>query len=72
MSMYSYPDFPDQVYVELTNACNARCTICATPSMKRKRTIMSFDLFRKIVDECARYRARRILPERPTRPSGMA
>ena len=60
--MYSYPDFPDQVYIELTNACNARCTICATPSMKRKRAVMSFELFRKIVDECARYRARRILP----------
>jgi len=60
--MYSYPDFPDQVYIELTNACNARCTICATPSMKRKRSVMSFDLFRKIVDECARRRARRILP----------
>ncbi|MGH9338197.1 MAG: radical SAM/SPASM domain-containing protein [Acidobacteriota bacterium] len=60
--MYRYPDFPDQVYIELTNVCNARCTICATPTMKRKREIMSMDLFRKIVDECARYQARKILP----------
>lgn len=60
--MYRYPDFPDHVYVELTNICNARCTICATPAMKRKRAIMSMDLFRKIVDECARYKARKILP----------
>ncbi|HXK62675.1 MAG TPA: radical SAM protein [Acidobacteriota bacterium] len=60
--MYRYPDFPDQVYVELTNACNARCTICATPNMQRRRAIMSFDLFRKIIDECGRYRVRRILP----------
>jgi MoaA/NifB/PqqE/SkfB family radical SAM enzyme len=60
--MYRFPDFPDQVYVELTNACNARCTICATPDMERKRRVMPFELFRKIIDECARYRARRILP----------
>ncbi len=60
--MYRYPDFPDQVYVELTNACNARCTVCATPSMLRKREIMDFTLFRKIVDECARHKARKILP----------
>ncbi|MFQ5739209.1 MAG: radical SAM/SPASM domain-containing protein [Acidobacteriota bacterium] len=60
--MYAYPDFPDQVYVELTNVCNARCTICATPAMKRKRDIMPMPLFRKIVDECGRHRARKILP----------
>jgi radical SAM protein with 4Fe4S-binding SPASM domain len=59
---YRYPDFPDQVYVELTNACNARCTVCATPTMLRKRTVMSFDLFRKIIDECGERGARRILP----------
>jgi radical SAM protein with 4Fe4S-binding SPASM domain len=60
--MYTFPDFPDQVYVELTNACNARCTICATPEMQRQRKVMSFELFRKIIDECGRHRARRILP----------
>lgn len=60
--MYRYPDFPDQVYVELTNICNARCTICATPAMQRKRENMSMELFRKIVDECGRYKAKKILP----------
>lgn len=60
--MYRVPDFPDQVYIELTNACNARCTTCATPQMQRPRRIMSFDLFRKIVDECAEHRAKKILP----------
>ena len=59
---YRYPDFPDQVYVELTNACNARCTICATPTMLRKRSVMPFELFRKIIDECGRRGARKILP----------
>jgi radical SAM protein with 4Fe4S-binding SPASM domain len=60
--MHRYPRFPDQIYVELTNACNARCTICATPSMSRQREVMDFDLFRKIIDECGRNRAFRILP----------
>lgn len=61
-NMYRYPDFPDHVYVELTNVCNARCTICATPTMKRKREIMSRPLFEKIVDECGRRKAKKILP----------
>ncbi len=60
--MYPYPDFPDQVYVELTNVCNARCTICATPSMKRAREIMPMPLFEKIVDECGRRGAPKLLP----------
>lgn len=60
--MYSYPDFPDHVYVELTNICNARCTICATPAMKRKRDIMSRSLFRKIVEECGKRKAKKLLP----------
>ncbi len=60
--MYHYPDFPDHVYIELTNACNALCTICATPAMKRKREVMPMPLFRKIVDECGRYKAKKILP----------
>jgi radical SAM protein with 4Fe4S-binding SPASM domain len=60
--MYRHPAFPDQVYVELTNTCNARCTICATPTMSRKRQIMEFDLFRKIIDECGQRRAFKILP----------
>jgi radical SAM protein with 4Fe4S-binding SPASM domain len=60
--MHRCPDFPDQIYVELTNACNARCTICATPAMTRQREVMDFGLFRKIIDECGRNRAFRILP----------
>ncbi|MEE8587614.1 MAG: radical SAM/SPASM domain-containing protein [Acidobacteriota bacterium] len=60
--MYHYPDFPDHVYVELTNICNARCTICATPGMKRKRAIMPLGLFTKIARECGQRRARKFLP----------
>lgn len=60
--MYRFPDFPDHVYVELTNICNARCTICATPEMQRKRAIMPLTLFQKIADECGRRKARKLLP----------
>lgn len=62
MKTHRYPKFPDQVYVELTNMCNARCTICATPTISRKREIMDFELFRKIIDECGEHHAYRILP----------
>jgi MoaA/NifB/PqqE/SkfB family radical SAM enzyme len=62
MKMHRYPDFPDHVYVELTNICNASCTICATPTMSRKRGTMDFELFRKIIDECGEHHAFRILP----------
>ena len=60
--MYSYPDFPDHVYVELTNLCNARCTICATPAMKRPRKFMAPGLFRKIATECGERGAKKLLP----------
>ena len=60
--MYRTPDFPDQVYVELTNACNARCTTCATPQMLRPRRVMAPELFRGIIDQCARHQAKKILP----------
>ncbi|GAB4220043.1 MAG: hypothetical protein Kow001_00120 [Acidobacteriota bacterium] len=60
--MYPYPDFPDHVYVELTNLCNARCTICATPAMQRARKFMSRELFRKLVTECGQRRAKKLLP----------
>jgi len=60
--MYSYPSFPHQVYVELTNVCNARCTVCATPGMKRPRKIMDFDLFRKLLAECGDRKAKKVLP----------
>ncbi|MEJ2079070.1 MAG: radical SAM/SPASM domain-containing protein [Acidobacteriota bacterium] len=60
--MYRYPEFPDHVYVELTNICNARCTICATPAMKRPRKIMSRELFAKLAGECGEWKARKLLP----------
>lgn len=60
---YVYPQvrypgaFPDHVDVELSAACDMACPMCYTiteefdQSVKKK--LMSFDLFKKIVDECA-------------------
>ncbi len=62
---YFYPklnhvsEFPDHVDVELSAACDMTCPMCYTiteefdQSVKKK--LMSFDLFKKIVDECASY-----------------
>jgi hypothetical protein len=45
--------FPLVVAAENTNACNARCTMCPYPAMKRPKGVMTMPLYRKIVDECA-------------------
>jgi MoaA/NifB/PqqE/SkfB family radical SAM enzyme len=47
------PTLPEIVQIESTNICNAKCVFCPRDEMHRKQGIMSFDLFRKIVDECA-------------------
>lgn len=48
--------FPEIVHIESTNACNAKCIMCARDTMRRKVGFMDFGLFRKIIDECCRYR----------------
>ncbi len=40
-----------QLFIELTNRCNGKCITCLNQNMKRRRGVMDFDLFRKIVDE---------------------
>lgn len=40
-------------YIEITNACNLACSFCPYPIMERKKGVMDFDLFRKVVDELA-------------------
>src|SRR5438045_2541840 len=47
------PGLPEIVQIESTNICNAKCVFCPRDVMHRKLGIMSFDLFTKIVDECA-------------------
>jgi radical SAM protein with 4Fe4S-binding SPASM domain len=47
------PILPEIVQIESTNICNAKCVFCPRDEMHRRQGIMSLDLFRKIVDECA-------------------
>jgi MoaA/NifB/PqqE/SkfB family radical SAM enzyme len=50
------PVLPEIVQIESTNICNAKCVFCPRDEMHRRQGIMSFDLFRKIVDECVELR----------------
>src|ERR687897_2107073 len=47
------PVLPEIVQIESTNICNAKCVFCPRDEMHRPQGVMNFDLFRKIVDECA-------------------
>jgi MoaA/NifB/PqqE/SkfB family radical SAM enzyme len=47
------PILPEIVQIESTNICNAKCVFCPRDEMQRRQGVMSFDLFKKIVDECA-------------------
>ena len=44
---------PEIVQIEATNICNAKCVFCPRDDMHRRQGIMSLELFKKIVDECA-------------------
>ncbi len=39
------------IQIETINVCNARCAFCAYPSMKRKKGVMSLDLFERIITD---------------------
>jgi radical SAM protein with 4Fe4S-binding SPASM domain len=43
--------FPYEFYLEITNACNLECVMCARNNMKRPRGFMSNELFKKTIDE---------------------
>ena len=45
--------FPFIVDVELTNNCNLSCIFCGQQTMKRQKGFMSWNILKKIVDECA-------------------
>ncbi len=47
------PVLPEIVQIESTNICNAKCVFCPRDDMHRRQGIMSFELFTKVVDECA-------------------
>src|SRR6476646_4555044 len=47
------PILPEIVQIESTNICNAKCVFCPRDDMHRRQGVMTRDLFKKIVDECA-------------------
>src|SRR5512143_4114885 len=50
--------FPSRVNVELTNHCNQRCVLCPRQEFTRPLGFMAFELFERIVTECAPHRPR--------------
>jgi len=52
--------FPDHVDIEISSICNMNCKMCYTTTDEFKervpRKLMSMTLFRKIIDECAKYK----------------
>ncbi len=46
-------EFPKVVLIDTISFCNLRCSMCVHKDMKRKKGIMSWDLFTKIIDEIA-------------------
>lgn len=50
--------FPRKVQIETTTACNADCVMCPHSSIKRPKGHMDYQLFRKIIDECAAHGTR--------------
>lgn len=44
-------DFPKVVLIDTISYCNLRCSMCVHREMKRKKGIMAWSLFTKIIDE---------------------
>lgn len=53
--------FPTHIDLELSNACDLNCSMCYTTTDAFKKNVsklnMSFDLFKKIIDECTHYKS---------------
>lgn len=54
-------EFPTHIDIELSSACNLNCPMCYTTTdefkSNVKRVNLDLELFKKIVDECAKYRS---------------
>lgn len=51
----SLPSFPFLVDIELTNCCNLNCLFCGQQAMQRPKGLISEEIFKKAVDECANF-----------------
>lgn len=53
---------PYSIFVDVCNACNFKCKFCAAQYAKERRgysnTIMSFELFKKIIDDLCEFKER--------------
>ncbi|MDE1817934.1 MAG: radical SAM protein [Thaumarchaeota archaeon] len=51
--------FPSHVDIEISSTCDLNCPMCYTTTEEYKtnvnRGVMDFELFKKIIDECAKY-----------------
>ncbi len=48
-----YREVPNVVVIENTNVCNSHCFMCPHDELHRPLGVMSLDLFKKVVDQCA-------------------
>ncbi len=48
-------NFPYMVLLEVTNDCMLNCIMCPHSQLKEKTGYITFDLFKKIIDECSHY-----------------
>lgn len=46
-------EFPQVVLIDTVSFCNLRCSMCVHKDMRRKKGIMPWSLFTKIIDEIA-------------------
>ena len=50
-------DGPSEVWIETTNRCNAACPICPHRGMRRRKGVMEYSLYTKIIDDCSTLRS---------------
>lgn len=48
--------FPQEIWIENTNHCNAACVMCPRELQTRDKGIMDFELYKKIIDEISIYK----------------
>lgn len=65
---YHFLGPPQAIQIEVTNACNLRCKMCPSNSPEsetytRRRTLIEWDLFAKIIDEAATFPRCHIIPQ---------
>ena len=46
---------PSHLAIETTNICNSTCKFCPSIKQTRKKGVMDFDLFKKIIDDASQY-----------------